>query len=252
MKNERYTNDEVVRINPELTKNFVKDSLEKAERGVYRVNVKIGDKNIPIDVYPEVFPPKSNYSVSSRSVYEAFGNLQGMSIADVGTGTGIESIVAILAGADHVDATDINNTAVECTKHNIDQNGLKDKISVFQGDLFFALPLDKKYDLIIANLPIVNFKPENESGITRALYDPDFSLHKRLLIEGRRYLSEDGHITFTHANLQSAITDKPESDFDDIEKIITENSYQIVERKKSETLGYSWINYKIRPLVTPE
>lgn len=252
MKNEKYTSEEVIRVNPELTKNFVKDSLEKAKNGVYRVEVKVGDKSISIDVYPEVFPPKSDYSVSSRSVYEAFGNLQGKEVADIGTGTGIESIVAILSGAEHVDATDINNTAVECTRHNVEHNGLEDKISVFQGDLFSAFPANKKYDLIIANLPIVNFKPENESGITKALYDPDFSIHKRLLIEGRRYLYENGYITFTHANLQSAGTDKPESDFDDIEEIIAENSYEIVERKISEALGHIWSNYKIRPLVTPE
>ncbi|MEY2664503.1 MAG: hypothetical protein RIT04_311 [Candidatus Parcubacteria bacterium] len=252
MKNEKYTGMEEARINPELTQNFVRDSLEKAENGTYHVEVKIGDKNIPIDVFPEVFPPKSDYSVSSRSVYETFGNLQGKEIADIGTGTGIESIVAVLAGADHVDATDINITAVECAQHNIDLNGLNKNISVFQGDLFSGLPSNKKYDLIIANLPIVNFKPEKQSPIIDALYDPDFSIHKRLLVEGRDHLSENGYITFTHANLQSAITDNPESDFDDIEKVITENNYEIVEKKNSEALGYTWINYKIRPLVIPE
>ena len=93
---EQYPNQENPNINPELTQNFIKDSLEKAEKGIYRVEVKIGDKNIPIDVYPEVFPPKSNYSVSSKSVYEAFGNLEGMVIADIGTGTGIEFMIQTL------------------------------------------------------------------------------------------------------------------------------------------------------------
>lgn len=245
---EQYPNQENPNINPELTQNFIKDSLEKAEKGIYRVEVKIGDKNIPIDVYPEVFPPKSNYSVSSKSVYEAFGNLEGMVIADIGTGTGIESIVAALAGAIHVDAVDINDMAVECTSHNVELNGLSDKITVFRGDLFSVLP-NKKYNLIIANLPIVNFKPDNNSGITGALYDPDFILHIRLFKEAKQFLSENGIVTLTHANLQSARTDDPDKDFNDIEKIMIENDYEIVEKVESDALGYKWVNYKIKLII---
>ena len=251
MKNEQHTNTELMKVNPELTQNFIRDSLEKAKNGIYRVEVKIGDRNIPIDIYPEVFPPKSDYSVSSRSIYEAVGNLHGMKVADIGSGTGIESIVAILAGADHVDATDISSVAFECATHNVSQNGLSDKISVYQGDLFSALPADTRYDVIIANVPIVNFKPDKESGITNALYDPDFLIHKRLLTEGVGRLSENGYITFTHANLQSAGSDMPESDFDDIEEIIAEHSYEIIEKKRTEALGYVWMNYKIKYIKTP-
>lgn len=234
-------------INPELTQGFVRDSLEKAEKGIYRVEVKIGDKNIPIDVYPEVFPPKSDYSVSSMSVYDTFGNLEGMMVADIGAGTGIESIVAVLAGAKHVDAVDINLTAVECSTHNIEINGLTDKITTCHSDLFSGLP-NTKYDLIIANLPIVNFKPSSESGITKALYDPDFGIHIRFLKEARMQLSDNGTITFTHANLQSAKTNSPDKDFNDIEKIIIDNNYKIIARTESEALGYKWINYKIKPI----
>lgn len=236
------------KTNPEITKNFVKDSLEKAVKGIYQVNVKIGEKNIPIDVFPEVFPPKSDYSASSRSVYKTFGDLTGMTVADIGCGTGIESIVAIIAGATCVDATDISKVAFECTKQNVLQNNLNDKINVYRGDLFSALP-NKKYDLIIANLPIVDFKPETESDITRALYDESFSLHKRMLAEAKNYLSKKGIITFTHANLQSGKTEVPDEDFVLLEKLIIEHGYEIVERKETLSLGYKWINYKICPRV---
>lgn len=123
-------------INPEITKNFIAFIKDKSEKGTYRVKVNIGDKVVPIDVYPTVFPPKSDYSVSSRSVFEAFGDLQGLDIADIGSGSGIESIIAIMAGAKHVDVADINIQAVECTKHNTEINGLQDRIKVFYSDLF--------------------------------------------------------------------------------------------------------------------
>ncbi|MFZ2303642.1 MAG: methyltransferase [Minisyncoccia bacterium] len=237
-------------INPEITQNFVKDSRNKAVGGVYRVEVNIGDKKVPIDVYPEVFPPKSNYSVSSRFVYETFGNLSGMKVADIGSGTGIESIVAILAGAAQVDATDMNPVAVACTKQNVQKNGFDECITVYQGDLFSSLP-QKKYDLIIANLPIVNFSPEKESGITTALYDPDFRIHKRMFQEGKAYLAAGGLITFTHANLQSAETESPDKDFNLLEEIIRDSGYEVVERRSSEALGFKWINYKVKVLTKP-
>ena len=78
--------------------------------------------------------------------------------ADIGSGSGIQSIVAILAGAIHVDATDISSVAVECTKHNIELNNLGNEVSIYQGDLLSALP-KKKYDLIMANLPQLKLNP---------------------------------------------------------------------------------------------
>src|SRR3989338_7408601 len=115
-------------INPEITKNFIDFIKEKSETGPYRVEVRVGDKVVPIDVFPTVFPPRSDYSVSSKSVFETFGNLKGLEVADIGSGSGIESIVAVIAGASHVDAADINQQAVDCSKHNVEMNGLQNSI----------------------------------------------------------------------------------------------------------------------------
>ncbi|HRY31321.1 MAG TPA: methyltransferase [Candidatus Paceibacterota bacterium] len=232
------------KIDPENTRRFVRDILEKGEKGIYRVEVKVGDKVIPIDVYPEVFPPKSDYSASSRSLFEAFGDLKDLDVIDIGSGSGIESIVASLAGAKHVDATDISSNAVECTKHNVELNGLSEKITILGGDLFSAFP-DKRYDLIIANLPIVDFKPEVDSIIVEALYDPNLDLHKRLFEEAKRHLNKNGAVTFTHSNLQSRDTENPNRDFEILEEIIASYGYKIIEKKESEAMGFRWINYKI-------
>lgn len=231
-------------INPELTKNFVSFIKEKYESGPYRVEVKIGEKVIPIDVFPTVFPPRSDYSVSSKSVFETFGNLEGLEIADIGSGSGIESIVASMAGANHVDAADISQQAVDCSKHNVEINGLQDRIEVFYSDLFQNFP-QKKYHLIIANLPIVNFDA-GDHPINNALYDKDFEIHKRLFAEAKNFLAEDGQITFTHANLQSAKTANPDYDFQTLERLIDECGYEITERVGRDDLGYKWINYKIK------
>ncbi|MDP2655631.1 MAG: methyltransferase [bacterium] len=237
-------------VNPELTREFVDFIKRKAESGTYRVEVKIGYKIIPIDVYPTVFPPKSDYSVSSKSVFETFGNLQNLEVADIGSGSGIESIVAAIAGARHIDAADINSQAVDCSKHNVEINNFKDSIEVFRSDLFSNFP-QKKYDLIIANLPIVNFGAD-DTPINQALYDSGFTIHKRFLVEAKEFLTENGIITFTHANLQSAKTTNPDHDFVALEALLDEYGYEILEKIEREDLGYKWINYKIKARIIPQ
>ena len=231
-------------INPELTRNFVNFIKEKSEAGPYKVEVKVGDKVVLIDVFPMVFPPRSDYSVSSKSVFETFGNLQGLEVADIGSGSGVESIVAAMAGAKHVDAADINQQAVDCSKHNVEMNGLQNSIEVFYSDIFSNFP-KKRYDLLIANLPIVNFDA-GDSPINQAVYDKGFEIHKRLFAEAKEFLTDNGVITFTHANLQSAKTANPDYDFIALEKLIDECGYEIIEKAEREDLSYKWINYKIK------
>lgn len=243
-KNNSYEQEKIKEINPELTRNFVEFMKKKSETGPYRVEVKIGDRIVPIDVFSTVFPPRSNYSVSSESAFEAFGKLDGLEVADIGSGSGIESIVAVMAGAKSVDAADINQQAVSCTKHNIKMNGLEGKIKIFHSDLFQNFPT-KKYGLIIANLPIVNFDA-GSTPINNALYDKGLETHKRLFIEAKKFLIDNGIITFTHANLQSAKTENCDYDFQVLEKLIDELGYEIVEKIGRNDLGYKWINYKIK------
>jgi methylase of polypeptide subunit release factors len=231
-------------INPESTQAFIRAIEKRSGQGRYRVEVAVGDRIIPIDVDPDVFPPKSDYSISSRSVFESFGDLEGLEVADIGSGSGIESIVASYAGAKHIDAGDINPQAVECSKHNVEINGLENSINVFYSDLFSNFP-KKKYNLIIANLPIINFDA-GEGLINLALYDKGFEIHKRLFDEAKEFLAEDGIITFTHANLQSAHTNNPDYDFEVIEKLISEHGYEITEKQERVEMGYTWINYKIK------
>ncbi|MCC7004731.1 hypothetical protein IT397_02325, partial [Candidatus Nomurabacteria bacterium] len=110
--------------------------------------------------------------------------------------------------------------------------------------LFNGFP-KRKYNLIIANLPIVNFETDNHP-INNALYDKNLEIHRRLLMEAKKFLAEDGIITFTHANLQSMNTSDPDRDFQDVEKLIEEFGYEISERVERVELGYKWINYKIK------
>ena len=74
----------------------------------------------------------------------------GETVLDVGSGSGILSVGAVLLGASEVFAVDLFEDAVESTKKNAALNGCEEKIRAFQGDLTEGL--DVKADLVCANL----------------------------------------------------------------------------------------------------
>jgi len=59
----------------------------------------------------------------------------GMTMADIGTGTGILAIAAVLLGATHVYALDVHPEAVEVATRNVVLNGMDDRITVMEGSL---------------------------------------------------------------------------------------------------------------------
>lgn len=214
---------------PKISIDFQTMMQEKAQKGRYCVDVA----GIPISVFPYVFPPQSPFSQSTHTVYDAFGRLEDQTVLDIGSGTGIQAIQAALSGAQHVDAVDINQTAVGCTRYNVTMNNLSDRIDVWQSDLFSTIP-EKAYDLIIANLPIVDV-PEKQVRL-HSLYDPGFKYHHRLFRQAGEYLAPSGRITLCHADLQ------PDG-FARLEDIAQQNGYAYAVRQRTHALGYEWRNY---------
>ena len=83
---------------------------------------------------------------------------EGDKVADIGCGSGILAIAAILMGADFASAVDIDPNAVEIVKQNADLNSISgDKYEVFAGDILNDDNLKKqfggkKYDAAFANI----------------------------------------------------------------------------------------------------
>lgn len=219
---------------PQITKNFYKDIKEKSEKGIY--TIKVG--NIKINVFPYVFPPSSPFSESSHTVYDEFGDLSEQKVLDIGTGTGIQAIQATLAGAEKVDAVDIYDNAVRCAQHNVNSNRLANKIRVWNSDLFSGIPKGNKYDLIIANLPIVD--AEEKDIRFHSLIDPGFIYHERLFSEAQDYLDNEGIISLCHADLQS------KEDFSNLEDLAIGNGFDGMIVNTSNSLGHEWRKYEFK------
>ena len=74
----------------------------------------------------------------------------GMTVFDIGTGSGVLAIVAAKLGAKRVEAVDFDPVAVRVARENVRQNGAEDVVRTGQSDLLKSV--EGEADLIIANI----------------------------------------------------------------------------------------------------
>ena len=81
-------------------------------------------------------------------------DMTGAQVIDMGCGTGILGIAALLLGADALVAIDISSECVTNTLHNLQLNGfaLSERISVLHGDAGQLSAYPDKADLLFANI----------------------------------------------------------------------------------------------------
>lgn len=82
--------------------------------------------------------------------------VSGQRVLDLGCGSGILAIIALLLGAEHALATDIDPQAVSAAGENALINGVSDRFEVFLGNVLtderLSLALGGDYGLICANI----------------------------------------------------------------------------------------------------
>lgn len=74
----------------------------------------------------------------------------GVSVLDIGCGSGILGVASVLLGAHNADGVDIDLTAVKVAKENAVINNVENRTRFIDGDL--AEKIDGKYDIICANI----------------------------------------------------------------------------------------------------
>ena len=74
----------------------------------------------------------------------------GMRVLDVGTGSGVLAIAAVLLGAGSVEAIDIDPVAAEIARANCAANGVADRVAISAGTL--SPEHAGRYDLVVANI----------------------------------------------------------------------------------------------------
>lgn len=107
--------------------------------------------------YDIVIMPKMSFGTGHHATTSLMlerileGSFAGQSGLDMGSGTGVLAILAVKAGALHVDAVDVDRWAFENCLENVDTNGVKGRVDVFLGDASM-LTVAGKYDFMLANI----------------------------------------------------------------------------------------------------
>lgn len=107
-----------------------------------------------ITIDPKMAFGTGHHSTTSLIVSELLSmNLQGKSILDMGTGTGILSIVGVKHGANHAVGVEIDEAAYTNALENIQLNEVSDKIELHHGDVSAVSKYaDESFDIVLANI----------------------------------------------------------------------------------------------------
>ncbi len=121
-------------------------------------------------------------------------------VLDLCTGSACIAIACAYAFPDaQVDAVELSADALEVAKINVAKHEVEEQLSLYQSDLFSALPAEK-YDLIVSNPPYVaiaeweqlpaEFLAEPEMGFTGG--ESGLDLVIKILVDAAEYISEQG------------------------------------------------------------
>lgn len=141
--------------NEEWEKNFFKPMVI-AERCVIHSTFHNDYPKLEYDITidPKMAFGTGHHSTTNLIVSELLSmDLKGCKVLDMGTGTGILSIVSILHGADSALGVEIDEAAYVNALENIELNNVKNNITILHGDASVISSCDNEsFDIVLANI----------------------------------------------------------------------------------------------------
>lgn len=148
--------------------------------------------------------PRPETEVAVEVALEVLGDRdQAYRLADIGTGTGaIALALASELPSARIAATDNAAETLQLARKNVEDQGMGERVELFEGDLMEALPEEwAPLDLIVSNPPYVPESDRDEVTIEVRDHEPDEALFagpdglaviERLVPEASEWLAEDG------------------------------------------------------------
>jgi ribosomal protein L11 methyltransferase len=120
-----------------------------------KIRLKRGQ--VSIDITPGMAFGTGTHATTILSIRALEESLKkkGLSVLDVGTGSGILSIIAAKLGAKEVCGIDIDGVAVENARENVEKNHVSDIVKIRKGSIG---NLQKKFDVIVANIDLKSLR----------------------------------------------------------------------------------------------
>ena len=106
---------------------------------------------IVIEIDPGMAFGTGTHETTSMCINQIEKNLKsGDTVIDIGCGSGILSMAAVLLGAEKATGVDLDPVAVRVALENVELNNLQDKIEILHGNLTDVIK--EKADIVVANI----------------------------------------------------------------------------------------------------
>ena len=106
---------------------------------------------IVIEIDPGMAFGTGTHETTSMCINQIEKNLKaGDRVIDIGSGSGILSMAAVLLGAEKATGVDLDPVAVRVALENVELNNLQDKIDILHGNLTDVIR--EKADIVVANI----------------------------------------------------------------------------------------------------
>ncbi|MGW1053486.1 methyltransferase [Streptomyces sp. NPDC002521] len=164
--------------------------LEPARRLVARhlaheTPFEVAIDSLNLTIFPGVFCPA--YTKTSAFLAKHVRVDPGETVLDVFSGSGYQGLLTAHTAA-KVLCVDSSPEAVRCAMANAESQQVSDRVTALVGDLFD--PVTERYDVVIANPPLLPGTPAN--AIEAAIFDPELIHSKRFLEQVGDYLTDRG------------------------------------------------------------
>ncbi len=161
----------------------------------------------PFKINRAVLIPRPETELLVEAALALLADVPSPRIADIGTGSGCIAVTLACERPDaSVWAVDLSINALKTARKNVRRHGVRERVSLLQGDLLAPLPTQFGYHAIVSNPPYVTkdelpgLQPEVRdyepllalSGLPGATGPDGDALHRRLLEDARAYLAPGG------------------------------------------------------------
>jgi SAM-dependent methyltransferase len=145
----------------------------------------VGEAFSNIDLVAQCMSDQARSEAFDRALKELIR--PGMTVLDVGTGSGLLAMMAARAGASKVLAVELDPLVADAAKRNIEENRLQEKISVVTGDATnWNLPMNvRPFDVVVMELLTTAMIDEDQVGASNNLHRAKLVDQSTVFVPGR-------------------------------------------------------------------